>query len=243
MTDTPSYTHDPSRTEGSVADPTGADPASGRTGAAGRAAEPRHLAPVRSGGAGGQPVQQSPHRALGPGAARWRWRSVAGPAPAPTAAWDPRAHRGDTIIDATADPFVAGAAGAGGLTYLPVHSCADLTELAERLTGAAGLVLLRGSSGEPDSDPDPAPELASVFGACHRLMAPGGCTVAVLVPVPIRTDYADMAQLLVPVACTAGPGYLQHIVAITTPVAAPPASAGTAVQMDLLVFVTGHRHG
>jgi hypothetical protein len=66
------------------------------------------------------------------------------------------AEVGDTIIDATADPMVAGPAGAGGRRYLPVDGWTSLVALG-RLRETAALLVLRWPESRGAAD---APELA-----------------------------------------------------------------------------------
>jgi hypothetical protein len=166
---------------------------------------------------------------------------------------------GDTLVDLTADPAVAGAAGAGARRYLPANHPADLV-LLEHVAGTARLVLLRwpspaapGNPGEETSDA----RLAELLGGCRRLLAAGGCVIVALAPPP-RTGYVDHARRLIPAARRAGLGYLQHIVVLTAPIPGDPSPrqatpAGPAtlraathlqVQANLLAFVLrGGRHG
>jgi len=163
-------------------------------------------------------------------------------------------RRGDTVVDLTSDPTIAGAAGAGARTYLPAT---DLDEMAalDHVAGRARLVVLRWP--RPDVDATSATAVTDLFTGCRRLLARDGYTVVVLTPTPPGTPYVEHARLVIPAAHRAGLGYLQHIVAVTAPIAgerppraAAPADAATLraathvrVHLDLLVFVLrGGRH-
>ncbi len=162
---------------------------------------------------------------------------------------------GDTLVDLSADPAVAGAAGAGARRYLPASPV-----LLEHVGGTARLVLLRwpspGSPGNPVEEESDA-ELADLLGGCRRLLAAGGCVIVALAPPP-RTHYVDHARRLIPAARRAGLGYLQHIVVLTAPIPGDPSPrqatpAGPAtlraathlqVRANLLAFVLrSGRHG
>jgi len=166
---------------------------------------------------------------------------------------------GDTLVDLTADPAIAGAAGAGARRYLRADHPGDLAHT-EHAAGTARLVLLRwpsprapGNPGEEESDA----ELADLLGGCRRLLAASGCVIVALAPPP-RTHYIDHARRLIPAAGRAGLGYLQHIVVVTAPIPGDPSPrqatpAGPAtlraathlrVQATLLAFVLrGPGHG
>ncbi len=137
----------------------------------------------------------------------------------------------DLVLDATADPAVAGAAGAGGRRYRPL---AGETSYAGE---TAGLILLRWPPHEPhersrarpgtlrsgrgkvQSDSravgeDPPHLLADLLSVCARVVAPDGYTVAVLAS-PAAGAYRDHARTLINAARGVHLGYLQHVVAIT----------------------------
>lgn len=164
---------------------------------------------------------------------------------------------GDTLVDLTANPAIAGAAGAGARRYLPVADPAGLAGL-RHLDGTVGLIVLRWPPADADTDEATVPAgPTGLFTACRQLLAGVGYTVVALVPRSPRSSYLDHARLLIPAAHSAGLGYLQHIVAVTAPItsltspppaaradaAAARASTHTRIHIDLLVLVIrGHRH-
>jgi len=163
---------------------------------------------------------------------------------------------GDTLIDLSADPAVAGAAGAGARRYLPANNPADPTRLGH-VAGTARLVLLRWPSpADPAGEVSDA-ELIDLLYGCRRLLAADGCVIAALTPPP-RTGYVDYARRLIPAAHRAGLGYLQHIIVVAAPIPGHPqprhgspaapatlrAATHLAVQANLLAFVLRRgRHG
>jgi len=166
---------------------------------------------------------------------------------------------GQTVVDTTSDPAVAGAAGAGARRYLnlPLPPSRRMPDL----SGQVALILLRwpstGSRLRHDGDgehPDTQPKLQ----ACADLLHADGHTVVILAP-PAGAAYHDHARTIIPAARQAGLGYLQHLVIITTPTDQPtPASqaepapaetpdsgpdaafARTQAHLDLLVFILRH---
>ena len=163
---------------------------------------------------------------------------------------------GDTIVSVGHDPALAGAAGAGARIYRSVAHPDELSDL-DHAAGTVTLIVL----------PWPPPEqpqgmsrdaLVAMFSACRQLMSPGGCTIVALAGLPPRQTFAEHSSTLIPAAHEAGLGWLQHIVAITAPIAghritwqavpADPATLRAAthlkVHLDLFVFVDrGHRNG
>jgi len=100
--------------------------------------------------------------------------------------------------------------------------------------------------------------LIAMFRACRQLMSRDGCTIVALAALPAGETYVQHSGPLIPAARDAGLGWLQHIVAITAPIAgqritwrATPADPATlrsathlTVHVDLLVFATRRgRHG
>jgi hypothetical protein len=134
---------------------------------------------------------------------------------------------GTVVISVDFDPVLAGAAGAVGCPYQTVDQITDLAGLGH-LAGRVGLLLIpwpiAGTSGEPRerpgvSDEDDSRRVADWLCSCRILMADRGVTVVVLAPAPPTDAYVACARLLLPAARRAGLGWLQHIVAITTPMA------------------------
>jgi hypothetical protein len=165
---------------------------------------------------------------------------------------------GQTVIDTTDDPAVAGAAGAGARRYLST----TLLEPTRRPEphSEVGLILLRWPLAQPTAAPrwrqdarSPAPQ--AILRTCAALLSAEGHTVVILAP-PDAGTYRDHARTLIPAARRAGLGYLQHLVVITiqseqplpTPTGSTEASLPAAVaaggesaraheHLDLLVFV------
>jgi len=160
---------------------------------------------------------------------------------------------GDTILDLSCDPTIEGAAGAGARRYLPIPDRTDLIDI-DRPRGSVGLIVLRWPTRTDRLTPAMAIDL---FTACRSLLTRDGHTVVVLALPPGSGPYIDHAQVLIPAAHHAGLHYLQHIVAVTAPIAgehrtqrAAPADAATlraathlTAHLDLLVFeLRGGRH-
>jgi hypothetical protein len=159
----------------------------------------------------------------------------------------------DTVIDATHDPAVAGAAAAGARRYRAVHMPPS-PRLARNLAGRAGLILLCWPPGSapPAGPADTAnrrePEPAAVLIACSHMLRPGGHTMIVLTP-PAGWIYRDYVRLIIPAARTAELGYLQHVVVITAqedqPIRPGGPTAGLDMpplgQMDILILVLARR--
>jgi hypothetical protein len=163
---------------------------------------------------------------------------------------------GDTIVSVGDDPALAGAAGAGGRTYLSVSDPNHLSGL-EHVAGTVTLIVLpwppRVRAGRTSPE-----DLTQIFRSCRQLMRRDGCTIVALADLPPDETYAEHSAALIPAAHRAGLGWLQHIVAITAPIvgqrvtwrAAPAdpatlrAAAHVAVHIDLLVFTVAQgRHG
>jgi hypothetical protein len=159
---------------------------------------------------------------------------------------------GDTVVDFDADPALHGAAGANGVRYVPITDpaqAADLTGVA----GTARLISLRYP--RPNAVATGPATLSDLFTACALLQAPDGCTVVAIVPTPGGEPYITHARQVIPAAGRAGLGYVQHIIAVTTPTAgkqftdpASPTNGDTpraarprlrngSLHLDLLVFV------
>ena len=171
--------------------------------------------------------------------------------------------RGDTVVDLTGDPSIAGTAGAR--RYLPVDDPADVVDPADlvyrgHVAGTVGLVVLRWPPGHPDrgTDVDPAGtddlDVAALLAACRLLPAADGYTV--VARIPPRHPLRRHARRLIPAAHRAGLCRLQHIAAVTATIPAAPAPRRAApadpatlpaatdlrLHLDLLVFVL-HRAG
>jgi hypothetical protein len=145
---------------------------------------------------------------------------------------------GDTILDLSRDPSIAGAAGAGARRYLPLTDPTALAHTPRPRHGAALIVLRwpspdtdtdrRDSDNSPDaesdigSEPDTAARpvgvgavLAAVFAVCRTVQAADGHTVVVLAVPPTGPPYIEYAEQLILAARYTGLGYVQHIVAVT----------------------------
>ncbi|NLT55129.1 MAG: hypothetical protein GXX79_11355 [Actinomycetales bacterium] len=155
---------------------------------------------------------------------------------------------GELVVDLVGDPVLAGVAGSGARRYL--HLAGDRTGArATHLHGCAHLVYARwpepieATSATPSRhsarrprttradtvDPDmvdpgaaPGPRAARLLGLCADLLTSGGTTVIAVHP-ETSAVYMDHAALLIPAAHAAGLGYLQHLIAITTPTTGPGA--------------------
>ena len=163
---------------------------------------------------------------------------------------------GDTIVSLRHDPALAGAAGAGGRTYLPVDHPADLADV-DHVAGTVRLVVLLWPPTRRDDPVSPA-EATDLFTACRVITGRDGCTIVALAAAPPGDTYAEHSGLLIPAARHAGLGWLQHIIAITAPIAgeritwrATPVDRATLraathvkIHVDLLVFWPwSGRHG
>jgi hypothetical protein len=173
---------------------------------------------------------------------------------------------GQLVLDATADPTVAGAAAAGARTYVALEPQGRRVPTAD-LRGQAALILLRwppdllALSGapapqaatidqpKPSTTPTslpgvPSPDPGPALRACRVLLAADGHTVVILAP-PTDSHYRDYARDVIAAARHAGLGYLQHLVVITSD--PHPTVAGTdwiahsRAHVDLLVFVLRSR--
>jgi hypothetical protein len=156
---------------------------------------------------------------------------------------------GDSIVSVGHDPALAGAAGAGGRNYLAVDDPTDLVDV-DRIIGTVRLVVLSWPPARRPRQVSPA-EATDLFTACRVITGRDGCTIVAFAPMEPDDTYAEHSGLLVPAARHAGLGLLQHIVAITAPVAgerltwrATPADRATLraathvkIHMDLLVFM------
>ncbi|WP_432830900.1 hypothetical protein [Dactylosporangium sp. CA-092794] len=171
---------------------------------------------------------------------------------------------GDTIVSIGHEPALAGAAGAGARRY---HSLDHPDQLAglDQAAGTVALIVLPwpppnrpGTTSHQMSGVLSRDSLVAMFGACRRLMSPGGCTIVALAGLPPQQTFVEHSSALIPAAHQAGLGWLQHIVAITAPIVGPHitwraapadpallrAAAHLRVHLDLFVFVSrGSRHG
>jgi hypothetical protein len=159
---------------------------------------------------------------------------------------------GRTVVDFDHDPPLRHAATAGGRTYLPLATSGDLADL--DTTTPVDLITLRW--------PRPAAAnrraVADLFRACRLVLGPQGHTAVIIQP-PHDLPYVEHTHDLVPAAHAAGMGYLQHIIAVLTPIAGDrilpptarhtsqprprPSDPHTRVHLDLLIFVvTAGRH-
>jgi hypothetical protein len=166
---------------------------------------------------------------------------------------------GDMIVSIGDDPTLAGAAGAGGRRYRPVDEPADLADL-DHVAGAVQLLVLRWPPANRPPTADQGTDdshLTALFTACRLLMARDGYTV-VAVAAGHTGRQAERAWQLVPAARRCGLGWLEHIIAVTAPIAGerlnvPGAPVDKAimraagevhVHIDLYVLVIrGGQHG
>lgn len=161
---------------------------------------------------------------------------------------------GDTVVSVGDDPALAGAAGAGGRTYLHVSDPDHLRDV-DWVAGTVALVVL---AWPPPGWPGAVARdvLTAMFRTCRRLMRDDGCTIVAVAAIPVGETYEQHAEPLIPAARHAGLGWLQHIVAITAPspeqhvtwragaaeTVEPRPDARVTVRLDLLVFAVQRRH-
>jgi len=155
---------------------------------------------------------------------------------------------GDTILGLSCDPTIEGAAGAGARRYLLVNDRTDLNDIG-RPRGSVGLIVLRWPT---HTDRLTHAMAIDLFTVCRSLLTRDGHTVVVLALPPGGGPYIEHAQVLISAARQARLHYLQHIVAVTAPIAgehrtiqAAPGNAAIRLtaHMDLLVFeLRGDQH-
>lgn len=162
---------------------------------------------------------------------------------------------GEVVVDLAGDVVLAGVAGAGARRYhhLPpersaqrtahlhgranlvyAHWPPELTETPNPTASKAGAPCPPNTSSASDApeareaDVALGPRAARLLGLCAGLLTPRGTTVIAVHP-EASAAYMDHAALLIPAAHDAGLGYLQHLIAITTPgmsTVAGPLAAG-----------------
>ncbi len=172
--------------------------------------------------------------------------------------------RGQLVVDLAGDVVLAGVAGAGARRYH--HLPPGRRRTAVHLHGAAQLVYADwppttgphacpgpgSATMAPDGDdsrPEPGPQAGDLLRLCSNLLTRRGTTVIAVRP-QADVAYMDQAALLIPAAHAAGLGYLQHLLAITTPTTTASATGSrdgdvhrdahvplTFSGLDLLVFV------
>ena len=159
---------------------------------------------------------------------------------------------GRTVVDFDNDPPLRHAATAGGRTYLPLAAPGDMAHL--DTTTPIDLITLRW----PRPVATTTGAVAELFRACRLVLGPQGHTAVIIQP-PQGVPYAEHTHDLVPAAHASGMGYLQHIIAVLTPIVGdqlmPPGSGvparpeppmlHTKVHLDMLIFVVAQqaRHG
>jgi hypothetical protein len=124
---------------------------------------------------------------------------------------------GDTVVCVGDDPALAGAAGAGARTYRSVPRPDGLAGL-DRAAGTVALIVL------PWPPPDRPAEvtrdrLVAMFRACRWLINPAGCTILALGALPAGQTFVEHSSVLIPAARRAGLRRMQHIIAVTAPIA------------------------
>ncbi|MEV4210123.1 hypothetical protein [Micromonospora sp. NPDC049662] len=163
-------------------------------------------------------------------------------------------RRGTTVVDFDGDPTVRDESIAAGRAYRPVTHAADLTGL--DTVEQVDLVVLRWPRAQPFARPGPVDgAVVDLFHALRLVITPDGFAVLIVEQrsaQPADTEVVRLAAL-VPEAHAGGMNYLQHILAVTTPVDlttdsadAEPSAAdrhGSPTPLHLLVFVVraGHR--
>ncbi|MGW3855820.1 hypothetical protein [Micromonospora arida] len=165
-------------------------------------------------------------------------------------------RRGATVVDFDADPTLRDESIAAGRTYRPVTHAADLAGL--DTVDQVDLVVLRWPRPQPLARPRPVDRaVADLFRALRLVITPDGFAVLIVEQRPTQPAPAEVVHLagFVPEAHAGGMNYLQHILAIITPVGltADSADAGRSAtsqhgspqpaHLHLLVFVVraGHR--
>ncbi|MFY1620907.1 hypothetical protein [Micromonospora sp. WMMD736] len=161
-------------------------------------------------------------------------------------------RRGTTVVDFDGDPTVRDESIAAGRAYRSVTHDADLAGL--DTVEQVDLVVLRWPRPQPLARPRPVDgAVADLFRALRLVISPDGFAVLIVEQRPTQPFPTEVVHLagLVPEAHAGGMDYLQHILAITTPVglAADSADAERSAASQygspthLLVFVVraGHR--
>jgi hypothetical protein len=165
---------------------------------------------------------------------------------------------GDTIVSLSADPVLAGTAGAAGCDYRSVTSAADLADL-DHVAGRVALIVLRWPPGGHDNRAGHA-ALADLFAACRMLLNREGATIVALASNHVTDGYEQHARALIPAATTSGFDLIEHIIAVTDPGADPGTDGGhlpsapvyqepadlddtrLAIHRHILMFVIGGDH-
>jgi hypothetical protein len=158
---------------------------------------------------------------------------------------------GHMVVDFDNDPPLRHAATAGGRIYLPLSTSGDLADLGT--TTPVDLITLRWP--RPAAATTSATTTAAdLFRACRLVLGRQGHTAVIIAP-SRGVPYVEHTHDLVPAARASGMGYLQHIIAVLTPIVGerllPPGSgvpAGTEppmlhtrVHLDMLIFVVARQ--
>ncbi|MEU4556513.1 hypothetical protein [Micromonospora violae] len=163
-------------------------------------------------------------------------------------------RRGATVVDFDGDPTMRDECIAAGRAYRPVTHAAELAGL--DTVQQVDLVVLRWPRPQPLARPRPVDgAVADLFDALRLVITPDGFAVLIVEQRSAQAAPTEVVRLagLVPEARAGGMNYLQHVVAVTTPVGlttdsadaepSAPSRHGRPTALHLLVFVVraGHR--
>ncbi|SCF23489.1 hypothetical protein [Micromonospora chokoriensis] len=163
-------------------------------------------------------------------------------------------RRGTTVVDFDGDPTVRDESIAAGRAYRPVTHAADLAGL--DTVEQVDLVVLRWPRSQPLARPRSVDgAVVDLFRALRLVITPDGFAVLLVEQRSAQPAPTEIVRLagLVPEAHAGGMNYLQHVLAVTTPVGptadsadadpSAPSRHGWPTALHLLVFVgrAGHR--
>ncbi|MDG4838262.1 hypothetical protein O7631_17225 [Micromonospora sp. WMMD967] len=157
-------------------------------------------------------------------------------------------RRGATVVDFDGDPTVGDECIAAGRAYRPVTHAAGLAGL--DTVEQVGLVVLRWPRPQPLARPRPVDSVvADLFQALRPVITPDGFAVLIVEQRPTQPAPTEVVHLAgrVPGAHAGGMNYLQHVLAITSPVGltadnadsepSAPSRHGSPTALHLLAFV------